>query len=154
MLKNLHPLLTAELLYALRAMGHGDELVLADCNFPAASVAAHTVTGELITLAGADIPQAAEAILSVFPLDSFVEFPVYRMEVVGQPDELVECHTDMRRVIDETSGAHWKLGSIERFAFYERARKAYVVVCAAGERRPYGCFVLVKGVIDPHGNVV
>lgn len=154
MLKNIHPLLNADLLYILRSMGHGDELILSDCNFPSASVAAHTVTGELITLPGIDIPQAAEAILSVFPLDSFVDHAVWRMEVVGKPDELVPCHHDMQRVVRETSGDQWTMGSIERYAFYERARNAYAVVSAAGERRAYGCFVLVKGVLDADGNVI
>ena len=154
MLKNINPLLSADLLYILRSMGHGDELILADCNFPSASVAAHTITGELINMNGVDIPEAAGAILSVFPLDSFVEHAVLRMEVVGNPDELVLCHKDMQRVVKETSGDQWKMGSIERFAFYERARNAYAVVCAGNERRSYGCFVLVKGVLDPDGNVV
>ena len=80
MLKNINPLLNADLLYALRAMGHGDELVLVDANFPADSNAQ-----QLIRLDGADLIEAAKAILSVFPLDSFVEHAVYRMEVVGNP---------------------------------------------------------------------
>ncbi|MGA1598255.1 MAG: RbsD/FucU family protein [bacterium] len=154
MLKNLDPILNADLLHVLRSMGHGDELILADCNFPSDSVAAHTVTGKLIRLEGVDIPAAANAILSVFPLDSFVEEPVLRMEVVGAPDELVGCHEDMQKAMDANSDRSWKMGQIERYAFYDRARQAYAVVCAGGERRPYGCFVLVKGVIGPDGDVV
>ncbi len=154
MLKNINPLLSPDLLQILRAMGHGDELVLADCNFPSDSVAAHTVTGKLVRLEGVDIPQAADAILSVFPLDSFVDEPVLRMEVVGAPDEIVGCHEDMMQAMKNNSDREWKMGQIERHAFYDRARNAYAVVCAAGERRPYGCFVLVKGVLDPDGNVV
>ncbi len=73
MLKGLDPLLTPELLQVLAAMGHGDELILSDCNFPSDSVAAETVHGQAIPLAGADIGQAAAAIFSLFPLDSFVE---------------------------------------------------------------------------------
>ena len=153
MLKNLDPILNAELLYILRAMGHGDELALVDCNFPATSVAAETVTGKLIELEGIDIPAAAKAILSVFPLDSFVEEPVLRMEVVGSPDEIVECHRDMQKALDAESGRTWKMGHIERFAFYERAKSAFAVVAAMNERRPYGCFILKKGVIGPDGNV-
>ena len=149
MLKNIDPILTADLLYVLRAMGHGDELVIADCNFPATKVAGSTVTGEPIELAGIDLPAASGAILSVFPLDSFVDQPVLRMQVVGAPDELTDCHREMQTAI-----APWKMGSIERHAFYERAGNAFAVVTAAGERRPYGCFILTKGVIGPDGTVV
>ena len=88
------------------------------------------------------------------PLDSFVQEPVLRMEMVGNPDEWVECHHEMKKVVDKTSDREWKIGSIERHAFYDRARNAYAVVCAGGERRGYGCFVLIKGVIDEQGNVV
>ena len=154
MLKNLNPHLNADLLHVLRSMGHGDELILADCNFPSDSVAADTVTGKLIRMEGLDIPEVARAILSVFPLDSFVPEPVFRMEVVSNPDEWVECHHDLKKVVDETSDRKWKIGSIERHDFYDRARKAYAVVCAGGERRGYGCFILIKGVIDPDGKVV
>lgn len=154
MLKNLDPILNAELLYALRSMGHGDELALVDCNFPCSSVAADTVIGEPIILAGVDIPAAARAILSVFPLDSFVDEPVLRMEVVGAPDEIVGCHEDMQKAMDDMRDRKWKMGHIERFAFYERARQSYAVVCAAGERRGYGCFILSKGVIGPDNKVV
>ena len=88
MLKNIDPLLTPDLLYILRAMGHGDDLVLVDCNFPADSVAQYTVSEELVRLDGADVVQAARAILSVYPLDTFVDAPVHRMEVVGEPERV------------------------------------------------------------------
>lgn len=153
MLKNLDPLLTAELLLVLRSMGHGDEFALVDCNFPAASVAEQTVSGRLVSLDGVDLPRAAEAILSVFPLDSFVETPVYRMEVVGNPQELASVQRDVQAIIARDDSRQWGMGSIERHAFYDRARHSYAVV-ATGERRPYGCFILVKGVIGPDGRVV
>jgi L-fucose mutarotase len=153
MLKNLDPLLTPELLYVLRAMGHGDELVLADCNFPSDSIAAQTTHGSLIRLDGNTIPQAADAILSIFPLDSFVDFPVLRMEVVDKPDEVLEVHNDLKKSIDNFSNRNWPMGSAERHAFYERAKQAYAVV-STSERRPYGCFILVKGVIGPDGKVL
>ena len=105
-------------------MGHGDELVLTDCNFPSDSVAAENVTGKFIQMDGLDIPELAKAILSVFPLDSFVLEPVFRMEVLGKPDELIGCHKDMRNILDETSDRRWEIGSIERHAFYERAKNA------------------------------
>ena len=153
MLKDLNPILNADLLYVLRSMGHGDELALVDRNFPASSVAAHTTSGALVQLDGVDIPAAAEAILSVFPLDSYVDEPVLRMEVVGAPDELVDCHRDMQKAMDASSDRSWKMGSLERHAFYDRARQGYAVVCAAGEKRGYGCFILSKGVIDADGKV-
>ncbi|MDA3950896.1 MAG: fucose isomerase [Spirochaeta sp.] len=153
MLKNIDPILNAELLYVLRAMGHGDELVIVDSNFPSTSVASTTVMEEPIELEGVDIPMAARAILSLLPLDSFVEEPVIRMEVVGAPEEIVECHRDMQTAMD-ADGRTWKMGHMERHAFYERASNAFAVVTAMNERRPYGCFVLTKGVIGPDGNVV
>ena len=153
MLKNLNPLLTPELLYVLRAMGHGDELVLADCNFPSDSTAAQTIHGSLIRLDGNTISEAADAILSVLPLDSFVEYPVLYMQVVGRPDEVLEVHKDFKKSVDRFSDRDWPMGSIERHAFYERAKQAYAVV-STSERRSYGCFILVKGVIGPDGKVM
>jgi len=152
MLKNLNPLLTPELLYVLRAMGHGDELVLTDCNFPSESIAAQTAYGSLIRLDGNTISEAADAILSILPLDSFVENAVLYMEVVDKPDEVLEVHQDLKKSVDKFSDRDWPMGSIERHAFYERAKQAYAVV-STSERRPYGCFILVKGIIGPDGNV-
>lgn len=153
MLKNLDPLLTPDLLYVLRAMGHGDVLTLVDSNFPADSVAATTVHGEPIRLDGVGIPEAARAILSVFPLDSFIEAPLQYMQVVGKPDTKLEVHQDLHQIALEGTDRDWKLGSVERYDFYDQARKTYAVV-ATCERRPYGCFLLTKGVIGPDGQVV
>ena len=152
MLKNLDPLLTPELLYVLRAMGHGDELILADCNFPSDSIASETTYGSLIRLDGNTISEAADAILSVMPLDSFVDSPILRMEVVGNPGEVLDVHSDLKKSVDKFSDKEWPMGSIERHAFYDRAKQAYAVV-STSERRPCGCFVLVKGIIGPDGNV-
>ena len=154
MLKGLDPLLTPELLQVLAAMGHGDELILSDCNFPSDSIAAETVHGQAIHLAGADTGQAAAAIFSLFPLDSFVEAPILRMEVVGKPKEVTPVQKELLRVGHASADRKWPMGSIERHAFYERAKRAYAVVVAMGERRPYACFVLIKGVIGPDGKVV
>jgi L-fucose mutarotase len=148
MLKNIDPLLNAELLYALRAMGHGDEIVICDANFPADSVARETVLGDLLRIDGASAAEAARAILSVMPLDAFVDEPALRMEVVGQPDEIPPVQSEVQAVVDAAEGRSWPMGSIERFAFYARARKAYCVV-ATGEGRFYGCFIFKKGVIAP-----
>jgi L-fucose mutarotase len=148
MLKNIDPLLNADVLYALRAMGHGDALVLCDTNFPADSVARQTVLGRLLRIDGVDAARAARAILSIFPLDTFVEHAALRMEVVGKPDEIPTVQAEVQREIDRAEGRSSPMGSIERFAFYERARQAYCVI-ATGERRFYGCFVFQKGIIPP-----
>jgi len=150
MLKNLDPLLTPELLGVLAAMGHGDELVLCDANFPADSLARTTTHGRPIRLAGANAPQATSAILSLLPLDSFVETPAMRMAVGDDPDALPDVHQEVQEAIDAAAGRRLPLGALERFAFYERARSAYAIV-ATGERRFWGCFVFAKGVIPPEG---
>ncbi len=148
MLKSLDPLLNADVLYALRAMGHGDDLIICDTNFPADSVARQTVLGKLLRIDGVSSARAARAILSVMPLDSFVEKPAGRMEVVGKPTEVLPVMTEVQAEIDRAEGRSWPMGSIERFAFYDLAKKAYCVI-ATGETRFYGCFVFKKGVIPP-----
>ena len=148
MLKNIDPLLNADVLHALRAMGHGDALILCDANFPADSVARQTALGRLLRIDGVDAARAAQAILSVFPLDTFVEHAAQRMEVVDQPDEIPAVQAEVQREIDRALSRSSPMGSIERFAFYERARQCYCVI-TTGERRFYGCFVLQKGVIPP-----
>jgi L-fucose mutarotase len=148
MLKKLDPLLNADVLYALRAMGHGDELVLCDTNFPADSIARKTVIGDLLRIDGVSAARAARAILSVMPLDGFVDDAAMRMEVVGNPTEIPPVQAEVQKEIDRAEGRPWPMGSIERMAFYERAKQAYCVV-ASGEGRFYGCFILKKGVIPP-----
>ena len=147
MLKNLDPLLNADVLHALRAMGHGDTLVLSDTNFPSESVARKTVLGKLLRI-DATCPRAARAILSVMPLDSFVEHATYRMEVVGNPKDIQPVQKEVQAEIDQAEGKPWAMGSIERMAFYEHAKKAYCVITTA-ETRFYGCFIFTKGVIPP-----
>ena len=147
MLKNLDPLLNADVLHALRAMGHGDYLVLSDTNFPSDSVARKTVLGKLLRI-DASCPRAARAILSVMPLDSFVEHATYRMEVVGNPKDIQPVQKEVQAEIDRAEGKPWPMGSIERMAFYEHAKKAYCVITTA-ETRFYGCFIFTKGVIPP-----
>lgn len=146
MLKGLDPLLTAELLFVLKAMGHGDDIVICDRNHPATTIAAETTHGALITLFGADIPRATQAILSLFPLDTFVETPVMRMEVVGNPGQLVEAHHAMQRVVDAAEGRPVRIGAYERFAFYEAAKRSFAIV-QTSDPGPYGCFILRKGVL-------
>jgi len=148
MLKNLNRLLNAELLHVLAAMGHGDTIVLCDANFPAASVAASTASGQLIRMDGASAPQVAAAVLSVLPLDTFVEDAAQCMQVVGAPDERPQVQIEVQSIIDSAEGHNFKLVPVERYAFYERAKTAYAVV-ACGEPRFYGCFIFTKGVIGP-----
>jgi len=147
LLKNLDPLLNADVLHALRAMGHGDTLVLSDTNFPSDSIARQTRIGKLLRI-DATCPRAARAILSVMPLDSFVEHATYRMEVVGNPKDIQPVQKEVQAEIDKAEGKPWPMGSIERMAFYEHAKKAYCVITTA-ETRFYGCFIFTKGVIPP-----
>lgn len=148
MLKNIDPLLNADVLYALRAMGHGDTVVLCDTNFPADSVARRTALGRLLRIDGVDAPRVARAVLSVIPLDSFVDDAAARMEVVGKPAEIPLVQQEVQREIDRAEGKSWPMVSIERMAFYEQAKQAYCVI-VTGERRFYGCFIFKKGVIPP-----
>ena len=146
MLKGLNPLLSADLLGLMDAMGHGDDLVIADRNFPAHSVSLHTTSRRLISERSADTNAMAQAIFSVFPLDQFVDQPIHHMQVIGEPDKVLEVHSDLHKIAEQAEGKKIGMGSIERFAFYEAARKAYMVV-QTGETRGYGCFILKKGII-------
>ena len=148
MLKGIDPILNADVLYALRAMGHGDDLIIADTNFPSDSVARETVLGKLLRIDVVTAGRAAQAVLSVMPLDAFVEKPALRMEIVGKPNEIPPVQAEVQEEIDAAEGRAWPMGSIDRFAFYDLARKAYCVI-QTGERRFYGCFVFKKGVIPP-----
>ncbi len=143
MLRGLNPLLSPDLLHALAAMGHGDEIVIADANFPGSS------TGEeVIRLDGISATAALEAVLQVMPLDSFVSDPALVMQVVGKPDEVPPVVAEFQEIIDRVADAPARIGGLERFAFYERARKGYVVL-QTGETRLYGNIILKKGVIAP-----
>lgn len=145
-LKHLDPLLNADILYALRAMGHGDEVVICDANFPADSVARQTAFGRLLRIDGVDAPRAVRAVLSVLPLDSFVPDPALRMEVVGDPERLPAVQREAQAEVDRAEGRALPFAPLERHAFYDRARQAYCVI-ATGEARGYGCFVFKKGVL-------
>jgi L-fucose mutarotase len=148
MLKGIDPRLNSDVLGTLRAMGHGDVLILADTNFPSDSVARATVTGRLLRMENLTSAEAARAILSVYPLDTFVDDFAGRMEVVGKPTEVPPVQAEVQAEIDRAEGRPRKMISIERFAFYDMARQAYAVI-QTGERRFYGCFMLRKGVIPP-----
>lgn len=148
MLKGIDPRLNAEVLFALRAMGHGDTIVIADTNFPADQVARSTVLGELLRMDNITGAEAAEAVLSVMPLDTFVDDFAARMEIVGEPDKVPPVQQEVQAAIDGAEGKHRPMIGIERFEFYDRAREAYAVI-QSGERRFYGCFIFRKGVIPP-----
>ena len=148
MLKYIDNRLNAEVLGVIRAMGHGDTLVLSDTNFPADSIARSTVTGTLLRMENLTAGEAAQAILSLLPLDTFVPDHAARMEIVGAPDDVPPVQQEVQAEIDYAEGRARPMVSIERFAFYEAAKTAYAVV-QTGERRFYGCFIFRKGVIAP-----
>ncbi len=150
MLKGISPLLNADVLYALRAMGYGDDLIVADVNFPSDSIARQTRLGRLLRIDNVTAAEAVEAILSLYPLDTFVEDSASRMEIVGNPDEVPPVQHEVQRAVDRAEGKSWPMLGVERYAFYERAKQAYCVI-QTGERRFYGCFAFRKGVIPPEG---
>ena len=147
MLKGINHLLNADVLHVLRAMGHGDDLIIADTNFPSESTARLTGHGRLLRI-DRSAPEVVEAVLSVYPLDTFVDDAAARMEVVGSPDEIPTVQREVQAKIDAANSAPWPMISIERYAFYERAKQAYAVI-QTFERRFYGCFAFRKGVIPP-----
>jgi L-fucose mutarotase len=148
MLKGIDHRLNAEVLHTLRAMGHGDTLVIADTNFPSDSIARSTVRGSLLRMDNLTCAEAAQAVLSVLPLDTFVADFAGRMEVVGDPAQIPAVQAEVQAEIDRAEGRPRPMIGIERFAFYDEARKAYAVI-QTGERRFYGCFLFRKGVIPP-----
>lgn len=150
MLKGIDHRLNAEVLGALRAMGHGDMLIVADTNFPADAVARATVTGKLLRMENLSSTEAVQAILSVLPLDTFVDDFAARMEVVGDPVTRPAVQTEVQAEIDRAEGKSRPMVGVERFAFYDLARRSYAVI-QTGERRFYGCFMFRKGVIPPEG---
>ena len=146
MLKGLDPLLSADLLWVLAAMGHGDDLALVDGNHPAEKIARATTSGRLIRLPGVAMDRAALAILAVLPIDEFEPAPVRRMQVVGSPTEIPDVQREVQAVLDRVLGKSQPLIGIERFGFYDAAQKAFAVV-QCGDPRPYGCFLFRKGII-------
>ncbi|AZO55207.1 MULTISPECIES: RbsD/FucU family protein [unclassified Mesorhizobium] len=147
MLKGIDPLLNADVLQALRAMGHGDDLIVADTNFPSDSVARQTALGRVLRI-DASAAQVVKAVLSLYPLDTFVDDAAARMEIVGKPDEIPAVQKEVQKEIDAAEGKSWPMVPVERYAFYERAKQAYCVI-QTGERRFYGCFAFRKGVVPP-----
>ncbi|KAG8434932.1 hypothetical protein GDO86_013048 [Hymenochirus boettgeri] len=146
-LKGIPSVLSPELLYALARMGHGDEIVLADANFPSSSIS--KAGPELIQADGLDIPKLLNAILWLFPLDTYVETPASVMDLVQGDKERglqITVWEEYKELLSRY-GCKAPLEKVERFAFYERAKKAFAVV-ATGETSPYGNLILKKGVIS------
>ena len=148
MLKGIDPILNADVLFALRAMGHGDDLIIADTNFPSDSIARQTRFGRLLRLDNVTAARAARAVLSLYPLDTFVDDAAARMEIVDDPEQIPDVQIEVQDEIDSAEGKPTPMISIERYAFYERAKSAYCVI-QTGERRFYGCFAFRKGVVPP-----
>ncbi len=143
MLRNIDPILSPDLLRILRAMGHGDEIVIADANFPGESCAKR-----LVRLDGIDAARILRAILSVMPLDSFAEERAMSMAVVDDPKAVPPVVALFQRIVDEVADNPAPIVPIERFSFYDRSRAAYAIV-QSGETRLYGNVILKKGVIFP-----
>jgi len=141
MLKGIDPLLSGDLLKILDDMGHGDQLLLVDRNYPAAASGK-----QVIRLGDVGVLRAATAILSVYPLDSFIEHPLERMEVEDDPVKTTTLQEDLLALARASEGRDLQYGVIPRLDFYERAKRAYAVVHTL-ESQPYGCFILHKGVI-------
>lgn len=151
LLKGLDPILSADLLHVLRSMGHGDKIVICDVNFPAAATATETTSKQHVFLEGVDLPRALDAILSLLPLDAFIDKPAVYMspqEGVALPPSGEEVISMAGSKILEHAGV--TVAPLERFSFYEEARTAFAVVQTL-ERRPYGNVILTKGVIGPNG---
>ncbi|MBQ8927541.1 MAG: fucose isomerase [Oscillospiraceae bacterium] len=144
MLKNIPPILSPELLKVLCEMGHSDRLVISDGNFPAESMGKNAI---VIRCDGHGVPELLDAILTVFPLDTYVDKPVNLMEVMpGDPVETPIWDTYKEIIAKHDPRGADAVGQIERFAFYEEARQVYCII-ATGEKALYANIMLQKGVI-------
>ena len=145
MLKGINPLLNADVLYVLRAMGHGDDLIIAGTNFPSNSIAAKTVSGKILKI-DASASEVIKAILSVYPIDKYSRDSVARMEVIGKPSTILPVMKEVQTEITAVEGPV-NMIAIIRSEFYERAKKAYAVI-QTSERRFYSGFAIRKGVVE------
>ena len=144
MLKNISPLLTPELLYGLAKLGHGDDVVLVDANFPADRIA-EQAHARLVQLPGLTTTQVLQAVLSLLPLDSFESPCSWTMQVVGDAQAVPTPVAEFRQALQEAGEA--APGSLERFAFYDQASAARLVV-QTGDLRKYANIMLRKGVVS------
>ena len=142
MLRGIDPLLSPDLLHALRAMGHGDVLAIVDANFPATSAELQCIRAD-----GVAANDMLRAVLSLLPLDTYSAAPAMCMQVVGDPSAIPEAVSSFQGIIDQFADKPCAIQSMERFAFYDKAKAAFAVV-QTGERRLYGNILLTKGVIS------
>src|SRR5690606_27422793 len=142
MLKGIPPILGPDLLHILRAMGHGDEIAIVDANYPAESAGP-----PVVRIDGQTAADVLDAVLTLMPLDTFVEEQASGMEVVGNPKKREQTHKDFDRIIKRHEPG-MKLTLLERFAFYDRVQDAFAIV-QTGERRLYGNVLLKKGIVRP-----
>lgn len=141
MLRGLDPILSPDLLHVLRAMGHGDQIVIADANFPGT-----TNARRLVRLDGVDASRVLNAVLSVMPLDTFCEAPAVSMQVVGDPAAVPDAVADFQNIVHDQADNPTVITSVDRFDFYKTAAEAFAVV-QTGERRLYANIILTKGVV-------
>lgn len=141
MLRGINPLLTADLLHALRAMGHGDTITIVDANFPGASCAKR-----LINMPGLDVSDVLRAVLSVLPVDDFIPLPLLTMQVVGDPNALPPAVAQMQLIAQETGTDPVCMGTVERHEFYKIAKESFCLV-QTGDRRLYANIIITKGII-------
>ncbi|MDE6132288.1 MAG: L-fucose mutarotase [Oscillospiraceae bacterium] len=141
MLKNIPKILSPELVKILMEMGHGDEIVIADGNFPA-----ETIGQKVVRCDGHGVPELLDAIMKLFPLDTYTDKPVMLMEVVPGDPVVPTIWDEYKSIINKYEPENCKIEMIERFAFYERAKTAYAVV-ATGEEAIYANIILKKGVV-------
>jgi L-fucose mutarotase len=147
MLKGIDPILTPDLLWLMASMGHGDDLAVVDANHPAERIARASVTGRLIRLPGLQLPQVIGAILTVLPLDASEPAPIRVMIDAREPDKTPEVHGAVLQEINRGLDQPIAFGAIERFAFYDSAKRSFGVV-QVGDIRSFGCFLIRKGTID------
>ncbi|MCB8880559.1 ribose ABC transporter [Acidisoma cellulosilytica] len=143
MLRFIDPVLSPDLLAVLREMGHGDEIAIVDCNFPAATMGERVLRAD-----GVSATHLSEAILKLMPLDDFVEETAFVMRQVHAPDELAPVCVEFEGLVKQYSEDRFGVVAVERFAFYEQVRGCFAVVQTA-ERRLYGNLILKKGVLRP-----
>lgn len=141
MLKNIPKILSPELVKILMEMGHGDEIVIADGNFPS-----ETIGQRVVRCNGHGVPELLDAVMKLFPLDTYTDKPVMLMEVVKGDPVVPTIWDEYKAIICKYEPENCKIEMIERFAFYERAKTAYAVV-ATGEEAIYANIILKKGVV-------
>lgn len=141
MLKTIPPVLTPDLLWVLAAMGHGDRLAIVNANYPAWSRHAR-----VIALPGVSLVNALTAILQLMPIDDLGDEPAFRMVPEGRPEGMPQVHRELQQVLAAAEGRDVPVQALTRSAFFELAESAFAAV-ATTDNRPFGCFVLTKGVV-------